>query len=353
MELRLAAIMVTDVVGYSRLIRADEEGTIAALKSLRADLIYPKIDEHHGRVVKLMGDVVIDGDDIQGDGVNVAARLKVMAEPGGICVSDVAYQSTKGKTGLTFDDLGEQRLKNIDTPIRVWRWALGAVGGGPASGVIPTRSGDRAADQVLHRARRGQHRLRRGRRGTAAGQGAELDEPPGIRLAEPGLASPAAWSRGGAFPGPLRPTGQRAFRLGRCGDHVREHGRRPGRGGRCGRAQRFPLIGISQGCSYSIAYATRHLERVSRLILYGGFAKGRLRSGSEIDRQQHEMQTQMIRQGWGRDNPAFRQFFTSLFIPGATKEQMDWFNELQRTTTSPEKPPPRSCPLTPGVREIA
>ena len=133
MERRLAAIMVTDVVGYSRLIRADEEGTIAALKSLRADLIYPKIDEHHGRVVKLMGDVVIDGDDIQGDGVNVAARLEVMAAPGGICVSDVAYQSTKGKTGLTFDDLGEQRLKNIDTPIRGWRWALSGAAPPPAS----------------------------------------------------------------------------------------------------------------------------------------------------------------------------------------------------------------------------
>ncbi len=184
MERRLAAIMATDVVGYSRLIRADEEGTLAALKALRADLINPKIAEHHGRIVKLMGDgmlaefasvvdavraametqqavaehnsdlpedkrimfrvgvnlgdVVIDGDDIQGDGVNVAARLEAMAEPGGLCVSDVVYQSTKGKIELTLDDLGEQRLKNIDTPIRVWRWALG--GGGLASEVIHARS---------------------------------------------------------------------------------------------------------------------------------------------------------------------------------------------------------------------
>jgi pimeloyl-ACP methyl ester carboxylesterase len=80
----------------------------------------------------------------------------------------------------------------------------------------------------------------------------------------------------------------------------------------------------------------RNPERVSRLILYGGFAKGAALRGTDSDRQQREMQTQMILQGWGKDNPAFRQFFTSLFMPGATKEQMDWFNELQRVTISPE-----------------
>ncbi len=138
MERRLAAILTADVVGYSRLIRADEEGTIAALKALRADIIDPKIAEYHRRIVKLMGDgmlaefasavdavraavetqravaernadlpedrriefriginlgdVVIDGDDIQGDGVNVAARLEGFADPGGICVSGYRFK---------------------------------------------------------------------------------------------------------------------------------------------------------------------------------------------------------------------------------------------------------------------
>ena len=100
--------------------------------------------------------------------------------------------------------------------------------------------------------------------------------------------------------------------------------------------ERFPLLGVSQGCAYSIAYAVRYPERVSRLVLYGGFLVGKRRTGSESDVQQADMQREMIRQGWGQDNPAFRQFFTTLFMPGATKEQMDWFNELQRTTTSPE-----------------
>ena len=78
MERRLAAILAADVVGHSGLVREDEEGTILALRKLRQKLIDPKIDEHRGRIVKLMGDVIIDGDDIQGDGVNVAARLEAL-----------------------------------------------------------------------------------------------------------------------------------------------------------------------------------------------------------------------------------------------------------------------------------
>ena len=171
MERRLAAVMATDVVGYSRLIRADEEGTIAALQALRADLINPKIAEHHGRIVKLMGDgmlvefasvvdavhaavetqqavtdhnadvpadkrielriginlgdVVIDGDDIQGDGVNVAARLEAMAEPNGICISGMVYEGVRDRIDVPFEDLGEQEVKNIERPVRVWRWLAG------------------------------------------------------------------------------------------------------------------------------------------------------------------------------------------------------------------------------------
>ncbi len=168
MERRLAAIMIADVVGYSRLIRIDEEGTLAALKDLRADLIDPKIAEHHGRVVKLMGDgmlaefasvvdavraavetqqavaehnsglpqdkriefrvginlgdVVIDGDDIHGDGVNVAARLEGLAEPGGVYVSAAVYDQVRDRIDFPFEDLGEREVKNIDRPVRVWRW---------------------------------------------------------------------------------------------------------------------------------------------------------------------------------------------------------------------------------------
>ena len=170
MERRLAAIMVTDVVGYSRLIRADEEGTILALKALRANLIDPRIAQHHGRIVKLMGDgmlaefgsvvdavrcaaeiqramaernagvpedeqiilriginlgdVIVDGEDIHGDGVNVAARMQEIAEPGEISVSGVVYDSVHDKLAPGFEDLGPQHVKNIAEPVRAYRVVL-------------------------------------------------------------------------------------------------------------------------------------------------------------------------------------------------------------------------------------
>jgi pimeloyl-ACP methyl ester carboxylesterase len=99
--------------------------------------------------------------------------------------------------------------------------------------------------------------------------------------------------------------------------------------------ERFPLLGISQGCGVSIAYAVRHPERVSHLVLYGGYAVGAKKRSAE-DREKRNAMLTLARLEWGADNPAFRQLFTGNFIPGATHEQMDFFNELQRRTTSPE-----------------
>ena len=165
-ERRLAAILAADVAGYSRLIGADEEGTLNQLRSIRAELIDPKITEHRGRIVKTtgngllvefgsvvdglrcatewqrgmaernagtpddrikfriginVGDVVVKDGDIFGDGVNVAARLEGLAEPGGICVSARVQEDAAGRLDLTFDDMGEQALKNIARPVRVYR----------------------------------------------------------------------------------------------------------------------------------------------------------------------------------------------------------------------------------------
>jgi pimeloyl-ACP methyl ester carboxylesterase/DNA-binding winged helix-turn-helix (wHTH) protein len=99
--------------------------------------------------------------------------------------------------------------------------------------------------------------------------------------------------------------------------------------------QRFALLGMSQGCAISVAYAVRHPEHVSHLVLYGGYVRGR-RLRSIKDAEQAEALLTLMRDGWGQDNPAFRQIFTSLFIPGGSPEQMNWWNDLQRKTTSPE-----------------
>jgi TolB-like protein/class 3 adenylate cyclase len=166
-ERRLVAIVAADVTGYSRLMGEDEEGTLAALKAIRRELADPKIAEHRGRIVKTtgdgllaefasvvdavrcavewqhevalrndgvakepriefriginLGDIIIDEHDIYGDGVNVAARLEALAEPGGICVSRVVRDQVRDKLNVTFEDLGEQRVKNITWPVHVYR----------------------------------------------------------------------------------------------------------------------------------------------------------------------------------------------------------------------------------------
>src|SRR5438093_1737890 len=166
-ERRLAAILAADVAGYSRLMGADEEDTLERLKALRRELLDPKIAEHHGRVVKTtgdgmlvefasvvdavrcavavqqamreretgvaadnrielrigvnLGDVIVEGDDLYGDGVNIAARVEALADPGGVFVSNTVHDHVRDRLPFLFEDLGEQQVKNIARPVRVYR----------------------------------------------------------------------------------------------------------------------------------------------------------------------------------------------------------------------------------------
>jgi pimeloyl-ACP methyl ester carboxylesterase/DNA-binding CsgD family transcriptional regulator len=102
-------------------------------------------------------------------------------------------------------------------------------------------------------------------------------------------------------------------------------------------AERFALLGVSQGASIAIAYAVRHPERVTHLVLQGGYARGRLvRSNSREEAEEAQVMCRLAELGWGRADPSFRQFFTTQFIPGGTAEQHAWFNELERVSTSPK-----------------
>ena len=102
------------------------------------------------------------------------------------------------------------------------------------------------------------------------------------------------------------------------------------------RLDRFPLLGVSQGCPVSIAYAVRNPGRVSHLVLYGGYARGWRRRGNAAEIEKADAVQTLMRHGWGQENPEFRQIFTTRFMPSGTPEQMRWFNDLQRMTTSPD-----------------
>ena len=189
---RLAAILAADVAGYSRLMGVDEEGTLDRLKAHRREIVDPKIREHRGRIVKTtgdgmlvefssvvdavhcaveiqramvdrnaettddkritfrigvnLGDVIADGGDIYGDGVNIAARLEALAEPGSVCISRTVRDHVLDKLPYVFDDMGEQTLRNIARPVGVYALGKDAVASMPSvTGTAPSRAPRRAA----------------------------------------------------------------------------------------------------------------------------------------------------------------------------------------------------------------
>jgi len=395
MQRRLAAILAADVAGYSRLMHADEVGTLSALKAHRKELIDPAIAAHRGRMVKTtgdgalvefasvvdavvcavaiqrgmasrnagvaedkrivfrigvnVGDIIIDGDDIFGDGVNIAARLEALSEPGGLCISRAANEQIRGKLALAFADLGEQTVKNISDAVGVFGLARRDIETLPEP-ELPAPAALRA---------------------DSAPQAASARYEQEIHFCMTRDGVQLAYARTGSGP-PIVKTGNwlthlefdfetpiwRPLYRELARDHtlIRYDARGNGLSDRnvaevtfetfvtdletvvdAAGVDRFALLGISQGCAISIAYAVRHPERISHLILFGGYAQGwARRAQSPAEKEQTAAMLTLMRLGWGQENPAFRQLFTSQFIPDGTKEQADWFNELQRISTSPE-----------------
>ena len=372
MERRLAAIIAADAVGYSRMMREDERRALALLQKHRSEVIDPGIAKHHGRTVKLMGDgllaefpsvveaincaaeiqramaarnagssqgrremafrigvhlgdVIVEEGDLYGDGVNIAARLEGIAVPGGICISRQAYDQVEKKVALGYRSLGPQTLKNIPDPVEVFA----IQGDGLAT------SDDR---QAIHYCR----------------------TPDGVRLAYaisghgPPLVKTGNWLNHLEYDWDSPVWHHLFLRLSRDHRLIRYDPRGTGLSDwdvadisldawvndvetvvNAAGVERFPLFGISQGCAVSIAYAVRYPERVSHLVLYGGFALGANKRSPE-ERERRKALATLLRLEWGADNPAIRQMFATKFMPDATKEQVDTFNELQRKTTSTE-----------------
>jgi class 3 adenylate cyclase/pimeloyl-ACP methyl ester carboxylesterase len=381
-ERHLAAILAADVAGYSRLMGADEEDTLARLKDLRSKVWDPALAQHRGRIANTAGDsilaefssvldavncavtvqkamlernaevvpdyriefriginlgeVLADGRDIFGDGVNVAARLEGIADRGGICISRQVLDHIEGKLDLSYRELGRQNLKNISRPVEVYAIRLGDVTT-PGSKIL-------AAANLRQEIR-------------------YCKAPDGIRLAYatvgegPPLLKSAHWLGHLEYDWELPIL--RPFLLGLAKGHtlIRYDARGNGLSDWDVREisldawvsdmetvvdsaglDRFPIVGFSQGCAVSIAYAVRHPERVSHLVLYGGFAVGQSKRPNLTaeTRERLAALNTLVRQGWGTDSPAFRQIFTTSMMPTATKEQAESFNELQRLSGSPE-----------------
>ena len=377
---RLAAILAADIAGYSRLMGEDEAATVRDLKAHQA-VVLPLVGRYGGRIIDTagdgilaefpsvinatecaveiqtimatrnegvaeprrmlfriginLGDVIHDETRIYGDGINVAARLEGIAEPGGICISRQVFDQVSRALKADFQALGPRTFKNIARPVDVFAIAPADCGG-------PGVTGANAVD------------LRQEIRFCTA--------PDGVQLAYsmigqgPPLMKTGNWMTHLEFD--LESPIWRHLYHELAKDHtlVRYDARGNGLSDRtvdeisfdayvsdleavvdAAGMTRFALLGISQGCAVSIAYAVRRPERVSHLILYGGYALGRnKRARTAAQKEEDAAMLTLMRLGWGKENPAFRQLFTSEMIPGGSKEQADWFNELERISVSPE-----------------
>lgn len=372
---KLVAILSADVKGYSRLMGEDEKGTVLTLNAYR-EVMTGVIHQRRGRVVDApgdnllaefasvvdavqcaveiqkelrirnealpekrrmefriginLGDVISEEGRIFGDGVNIAARMESLAEGGGLCISGAAYDQVVNKLDLGYEYLGEQAVKNISRPVRVYR-VLMEFGASASTGNTEQQiKFCTAADDV---------RIAY----SISGKGYPIVKAANwLAHIEFFCVSPVTrhWTRDLSknncfimYDG--RGTGLSDWEVEDNSFEAWVHDLEivvDAAG-----LQRFALLGISGGSAISIAYAVRHPQRVSHLILYGAFAKGWAKAGLP----QHKVDAlyalaKIMEIGWGGHNPAYRQIFTTMFVPEANAEFVRSFNEMERKSTSPK-----------------
>jgi class 3 adenylate cyclase/pimeloyl-ACP methyl ester carboxylesterase len=384
---KLIAVVYADMVGYSRLIALDDAGTLERLRTLRRNLIDPAIAEHGGNIVQTggdsllivfdsidgavrcavnvqqqvpihdgdqppdrairfrvginIGDAIADGTDLHGDAVNVAARLQTECPPGGICVTRAVRDHVQDRLNLAFEALGPLTLKNITRPVEGFVLRLDGTGDRLderllADGIIPT-----TIVQPMPSIR-------------------YCTTADGVCLAYMTLGDGPAFVTVGHWFGHLQLDWENPARhhfrerLGRGRTLLSYDARGSGLSDRnvnrispdlwrsdletvvdAAGLERFAIYGASQTSSVAIAYAAHHPERVTHLIVYGGFAQGwKHRPGVNLD--EHRAMVTLTRLGWDRDDPAFRQVFTAQMMPDATKAEFDAFTEMGRKCASGE-----------------
>ena len=377
---RLAAILMADVVGYSALIGRDEEATRDAVKAVFGTVIEPAIRAANGTVVEVtgdgylvefssaieaigcalqwqegvrrardgtgggidlrfriginMGEVRFRDGSVTGDVVNVAARLESLCPPEGICVSEMTVAAVGSHPRFRFDDFGVHRLKNIKVPVRAFL-------------VAQDRDADGSAERDFG-----------------------IEDQSGIRYCRAADGIGIAHAKVG--------TGYPLVITGSVMTHLEMDWDAPSYGDilatlarhftvirydqrGCGMSDRddvdiefdrlvddleavihayghdeVAVIGMSGAAGVSIAYALRRPEKVSHLILQGGYARGRRHRGNESYVAESEAFVNLLRHRWASDNPAYRQIMTSLFMPDASPEEAAWFNRFQSATASGE-----------------
>ena len=370
---RLSAVLAADIAGYTRMMEEDPEGTVGAWKQARREIIEPAISKHDGQIVKLtgdgflcefpsvldalkcalrsqeqldksslsfrmgvhLGDVVDDGDDIHGDGVNIAARLEGISPPGRICVSETAKDAIGGIKNLNFEDLGPQRLKHVTKPVRAYLLKPGQDD--------PDLNGKNAISIE------NQSPVRY----VLSGDGIS------IAYADVGTGYPMVFA--GSWMTHLEKDWENPMtkhfltHLAEDFSIIRYDQRGIGMSDWDGISytvdkivddmarvidkydhEKVALFGASQGAVASIAYATQHPDRVSHLVLHGAYVRGRRRRNNPEAEAQSEALATLIRQSWAAKNPAFRQMITSMFMPESSPEEAKWFNDFQMMSSTAE-----------------
>ncbi len=369
-ELRLAAIMMADVAGYTTMIENDSATTVEAWKAACERVLYPVIEFHSGKIVKLtgdgflaefaslkraaecalelqarlgdsiltfriavhLGDIYDDGQDIHGEGVNIAARIESLVESGEIGVSGAVRDQVVNSIAADFEYIGEHVLKHVSAPVRVYKLT-------PSIKSSSTTIDSLAASQSI--------RYCQSADGTSIAYSILGEGPPVVLVSnwlshlEHDLSLPS----------------RRALLEVLAGEYsiVRFDVRGSGLSDReiadmsfersvedllavvdALDLEQFSVVALSQGAATAAVFAARQPDRVTKLVLYGGYARGRRRRGTEGDIAESDAFITMIKQGWGKEIDAYIQMFGTFFMPDASPDQLAGFTRFQRIAATPE-----------------